>query len=110
MISMKVIEGQKYITIGEVARKIGRTPQTLKNWISWLDNQNEEDKHKYFLPKAITDLDEKNTRYFEEDDVSAFDKFKILIQEGDIDMSDFSITRWGKRGEEIQQRKEENRI
>jgi transposase-like protein len=101
---MKILGDQTYFTIGEVARRIGRLPQTIKNWYKWYENQDEETKEKYPLPKPITDLDAKGTHYFREEDVELLNAFKNSIKYGT--MSDFSSTRWGKRGQEIQQRKE----
>jgi hypothetical protein len=102
---MKNVDGQVYLTIGEVAKRINRIPQTLKNWISWYETQAEEVKAKYPLPQAITDQDTKGTRYFREEDVALFDEFKKSLQYGT--MAEFSITRWGKRGEDIKHRREE---
>lgn len=102
---MKTVDGQKYLTIGEVAREIGRIPQTLKNWLSWYEAQEEEVQTKCPLPKAITDLDTKGTRFFRAEDLPIFHAFKDSLQYGK--MAEFSITRWGKRGQEIQNRKDE---
>lgn len=102
---MKNVDGQRYLTIGEVAREIGRIPQTLKNWITWYDEQPEDIKKKFPLPTPVTDLDTKGTRFFRAEDLPVFQNFKELIKYGT--MANFSVTRWGKRGQKIQQRKEE---
>lgn len=102
---MKNIDGQRYLTIGEVAREIGRIPQTLKNWITWYEDQPEDIKLKFPLPAPVTDLDTKGTRFFKVEDLPVFQNFKDLIKYGT--MAEFSVTRWGKKGQDILKRKEE---
>jgi transposase-like protein len=102
---MKEVGEVKYYTIGEVAQELNRIPQTLKNWIKWHEEQDEETRTKYPLPEAKI-LDAKGTRFYTVEDIAVFEAFKDLVKYGT--MAEFSITRWGKRGQEIQQRKEES--
>lgn len=102
---MKTFDGHNYITIGEVARRIGRVPQTLRYWLEWYSAQSEDFKIRHYLPVPKTDFDTKGTRFFKEEDVTHFETFKHQIKYGM--MADFSITRWGERGKEIRKRKEE---
>lgn len=105
---MKTHDGQTYITIGEVARRIGRVPQTLKYWLEWYDKQDDDFKVRHPLPAPRTDLDTKGTRFFQEADVQVFDDFKhSVVKYGR--MADMSITKWGVRGREIQKRKDDRK-
>lgn len=54
----------KYITIGEFAKRIGVTPQTLRNW----------EKEKYLIPSYVT---EGKTRYYSEELYQSFVKERI---------------------------------
>lgn len=105
---MKTIDNTTYLTIGEVANKIDRIPQTLKNWLNWYESQSEHTKQKFPLPAPITTMDTKGTRYFREEDITMFEQFRDNIKYGT--MSDFSVTRWGKRGKDITERKEEETV
>lgn len=102
---MKIVNEETYLTIGEIAQKIDRIPRTVKNWISWYETQSEEVKVRLPLPTPIVDLDRKGTRYFKEADLPVFEEFRDKIKRGT--MSEYSVTLWGKRGKEIQKRKED---
>lgn len=88
---MKIIDGKKFMTIGEVADMIGRTARTIKNWYEWAE-QSEALKE---LPAIHTHLDKKGTRYFEENDIPALESFRDTIDYGK--MAEYSRTRWGNR-------------
>jgi hypothetical protein len=99
---MKQVDGQTFLTIGEVAKRIERIPQTIKNWIAWYGDQAEDVKRDFPLPIPITDLDRKGTRYFREEDLEIFEQFKEKLKYGTI--AEFSCTRWGERGKNSRRR------
>lgn len=90
----------KLLTIGQVSKLINRTPRTIKHWYNWA----EENGKLNLLPEIII-KDEKGTRYFKEDDIEMFETFKSQITYGM--MSEYNKKNWGKRGKEIERRKEE---
>lgn len=94
---MKRIEDTIYRTIGEVAKMISRGPQTIKNWYAW-----QEQEHTDILPQVFTDLDEKGTRYFRDEDIGLLIHFRDNIKYGM--MADFNREKWGVRGQEMKQK------
>ena len=104
---MRVLDGKNYLTIGEVAKIVERSPQTIKYWYKWYDEQTDAVKSENVLPKTRRDLDAKGTHYFLEDDMEALAVFRDLISYGK--MSEFNNRRWGERGTEIRERKKEPR-
>lgn len=97
---MKRIDDVVYLTIGEVAKMIERGPQTIKNWYAWQDKEQTD-----ILPSMHTDLDAKGTRYFKETDIPLLIHFRDNIKYGM--MADFNRDKWGIRGQEIKNQKEE---
>lgn len=97
---MKTIDGQIYLTIGEVSKRIGRSVQTLKNWYDWKEQHPEAN-----LPEYRTDITARGTRFFNENDLEILEQFRNDVQYGKL--SDVNVTKWGQRGTEILQRKEE---
>lgn len=89
---MKHIDGKVFYTIGEVAKKIERGAQTIKNWYEWAEVNNALD----MLPTVYTNLDAKGTRYFEESDIDKLIDFKKQIKYGM--MADINREKWGARG------------
>lgn len=86
----KLIDGHLYYTIGEVARAVRRSVQTIKNWYEW-DELQPTPK----LPVCHRHLDAKRTRYFRLTDIAAIEAFRNTIKYGD--MAEVSRTKWGKR-------------
>lgn len=86
---------EKYLTIGEVARIIGRSPSTIKNWYEWYNEQSDEVKQVNPLPEYRTDRNEKGTRFFRESDIEILEKFRDSISYGK--MAEISRQKWGKR-------------
>lgn len=93
-----VKDGEEFVTIGNAAKQIKRTPQTIKHWYEWA----KENNHTHELPEMYR-FGSKGTRYFAQKDVKKLIKFRDAVSYGM--MSDYNIKRWGKRGEEIQERK-----
>lgn len=104
---MRTIDGNNYLTIGEVAKIVDRSTQTIKYWYKWYEEQSEDVKSENVLPATRRDLDAKKTHYFLEGDMDALIVFRDQISYGK--MSEFNNRRWGERGTEIRQRKKESR-
>lgn len=81
-----------YITIGDVAKKIGRGVVTIKNWYEWAEKNDCLD----MLPEMRRDLDARGTRFFLESDIDKLIKFRDSIKYGM--MADVSRKKWGERG------------
>jgi len=101
---MKVINGEEYLTIGEVAKIIKRTPYTIKNWYEW--QRKNPDSAGDILPEVYQDVDNKRTRYFAKKDIDKLIKFRDMISYGFF--GEFNAIKWGRRGKEIFQRKRKN--
>jgi len=100
---MKNIDGINYLTIGEVAKQIDRSAQTIKNWYKWKEAAlNPRSKE---LPDFRRDIDKKQTYYFAESVIPELVAFRDDISYGQ--MSEFSVTRWGERGKEIAERRKD---
>ena len=95
---LKIVDGVKYLKIGEVAKKIGKSPQTIKHWYEWMSSGPETDK---VLPKFYI-LDKRLTRFFKEEDLPAIIAFSESVKYGE--MSDFNVGLWGERGQLISER------
>lgn len=80
------------ITIGDLAKEVGRSAATIKNWYEWAEKHDRLDD----LPEMYRDIDKKGTRYFNEDDIPKFIEFRESIQYGM--MADVSREKWGSRG------------
>ncbi|MNN32905.1 hypothetical protein D3C81_1466410 [compost metagenome] len=100
---MRVLKGEIYYTIGEVAKLIKRKPQTIKGWYAWQEEGHEADLPD--LPEVFTNFDTKGTRYFKASDVKQLEAFRDSITHGV--MAEFNRQRWGVRGKEIKNKKDE---
>lgn len=92
-------DSKNLLTIGEIARFIGRGSQTIKHWYEWA----EENDRLSELPNMYR-VGSKGVRYFDENDVGKLIEFRDKISYGM--MSDYNVKNWGKRGEQIQERKD----
>lgn len=95
---MKRINGEIFLTIGEVAEIIGRKGQQIKNWYEWYELQSDEVKAERPLPEVFMNLDKKGIRHFRERDVHMLEAFRDKVKYGE--MSEVSQKKWGKRGAE----------
>lgn len=91
---MKVIEGTDFYTITEVAKKLGVSISTIRNWEDY-----EKEVGYVILPQPRRDLDKKGTRYYTYDAISKFQEFQGSIEYGSLAI--VSRKKWGKRGENI---------
>ena len=73
---MKKVDGVTYITIGELAKRIGRTVITIKAWLDWYEEQSDEIKREFPLPEMRRDLDKRGTRFVDERQLMKFYRFK----------------------------------
>lgn len=86
---MKVIDGEKYLTIGEVSKEIGRGVVTIKNWYEY------KDEYGANLPEMFQHFDKKGTRYFKEKDIPKLIAFRDSISYGQL--AEVSRRKWGER-------------
>lgn len=103
---MKIIDGKKYYKGSEVATKIGRSYITILNWYAALDSEeykNLDEKNLPTLPTPYRNLDERKTRYWDEEGVQQLLEFKNSIKLGDLSFFNRNNV-WGKRGKDIQRR------
>lgn len=100
---MKTINGERFLTIGEVSEIVLRGVQTIKAWYKWAEDNNCTEQ----LPEVHRDIDQKGTRYFRETDLHLMKVFRDSVKYGN--MAEQSRTRWGKRGKEIAARKAKKR-
>lgn len=91
---VKIVDGIRYVKIGEVARIVERSTQSIKLWYDYAKENPEVD-----LPPYRTDLDGRGIRYWKEDDVPKLITFRDTIVRGM--MSDFNVNKWGDKGKAI---------
>lgn len=99
---MKTVEGENYLTVGETAKLVKRSAQTIKSWYKWVETE-ETTLSQAGLPEYRRDLDQKGTYHFKESDIEKLIEFRENISYGQ--MADFNVGRWGKRGKDIESRK-----
>ena len=85
---MKKVDGVLYLSIGEVAKEIGRSTITIKNWIEWYEKQTQEIKEEYPLPEFRRDLDKRQSRYVEKSLVFLFRQFRDSMVYGKLSLFD----------------------
>ena len=85
----ETIDGEDYLSIGGVAKIIGRSPQTIKSWYVWAGDNG------VTLPEIVY-RGGKKTRYFLIDDIPKLEEFRDSIKYGQ--MATVSRTKWGDRG------------
>ena len=90
---MKMFNGDKYLKIGVVAKLLERSPLTIKIWYEYAENEGIE------LPKYLSNLDARKSRFWKESDIPELIKFRDSIEKGT--MSKTTVYKWGKRGEAI---------
>lgn len=91
---MKVIHGEAYYTISEMAHFLNVTISTIRNWEEY-----ERDLGYNVLPQPRRDLDKKGTRFYTYDAVSKFEEFRNNVEYGAL--AKISRRKWGKRGSQI---------
>lgn len=87
---MKIINGEEYLKIGEVAELIDRSPLTIKNWYEWA----EQNDCLYLLPD-MERVGVRQIRYYKRDQITKLLDFRDSIKYGT--MSDFNQDKWGDR-------------
>ena len=87
---IKVKDGVKYLSIGDMSAEIGVTALTLKRWIKWGESKNIEMPERFKFGNSPT-------AYFREDAIEKFRQFRKDVKFGD--MADFNKQFWGKRGQ-----------
>lgn len=89
---MRNLDGENFITIGKVAKMVGRGTSTIKNWYEWAEKHDRLDD----LPEVKTDFDAKGTRYFKESEIQKLIEFRDSVRYGM--MADVNREKWGQRG------------
>lgn len=92
------INGKYYYKIGDVAAICNKKPQTILNWDRYSDILEKEGKER-LVPKAER---LNNQRIYTKEQVKEIEDFSKNMKRGDI--AEYSRTRNGKRGREIQER------
>lgn len=103
---MKVKDGVEYLKIGEVAELLERSPQTIKIWYEWYNEQPEEYRKENPFPEVRQDLDRRGTRYYRRDQSHLLSKFKDEIGYGDL--AEVTREKWGERGQRIKRREKKS--
>lgn len=89
---MRERNGERYITIGKMAKEIDRGASTIKNWYEWAEKHDRLDE----LPEMVTDFDAKGTRFFRHKDIPKMIAFRDNVKYGM--MADVNREKWGIRG------------
>lgn len=93
------MESTKLYKIGEVAKIVGRSPQTISLWYDAVEAGIEVGAE---LPKPKY-LGENRIRYFNQIDIEMLINFRNKVKRGT--MAEFNRNfKWGKRGEDISRR------
>lgn len=92
---MKIIDGVKYLSIGEVSTAVGRGAVTIIRWVNWYSGLSEAEKANLpKLPQPIR-VGSKQIRFFKESDIQSLIAFRDKMSYGV--MADFNRNYWGKR-------------
>lgn len=102
------VDGVEVFSIQKVALVLDVSVNTLKRWYKWFEDDTYEKPKELKLPHCYY-LDSKGTRYIKIQDIALLEDFGNKIQnEYKGVMAEFnSKYQWGKRGVEINNRKEE---
>jgi len=92
---MKEYMGIKYLKMGEVSKLLKRGPQMIKIWYLY----KKEHDNNILLPPYFTNLDARGSRFWKETDIPKLIKFRNSIEKGML--SETTVYKWGKRGENI---------
>lgn len=93
------MENTKLYKIGEAAKIVGRSPQTISLWYDAVEAGIEVGAE---LPKPKY-IGESRIRYFNQDDIEMIINFRNKVKRGT--MAEFNRNfKWGKRGEDISKR------
>lgn len=88
------IDGVKYVSIGVVAERLGKTVQTIRLWSKWSDEQEAQGLERY-IPNEIR-VGNRHIRCFKESDMPKIEEFSKAIKYGSL--SKYNRSRWGARG------------
>lgn len=91
--------GECYITIGTVAKIVGRSVQTIRLWDNWSDDLEANGSDR--LIPASRRVGKNKTRCWPMSEVTLIEVFSKNIQYGDI--AQFSRTRWGEKSNNLKQ-------
>ena len=82
---MKYFEGKNWYKVGEVAQMVERSLPTINVWYNAEAYALENGIHfPFYLPTPRTDLDNRGSRYWSDDDVSKLKKFRDNLMRGDL--------------------------
>lgn len=95
---MRIIEGQKYLTTGDLGAYVNRSPATIAQWCKYSDRLDESGK-KRLIPKPLVITGQ---RLFTKEQALAIREFAESKKYGLL--AEFNRKRLGKRGQEIEKR------
>ena len=90
---MKILDGVKYFSIGEVGALINRSPQMIRLWDVW-STEREEQGLERFIPKPVI-LDNTKTRYWDEFEIGVLMQFADYKKQGIL--KDYSKRQYGAK-------------
>lgn len=98
---MRIINGIELYTVGDIAKLVGRSNQTINIWYKYSDSIREyKMKYDLVMPKCIRI---NGIKYWTKDQLSDINNFANSMKRGSI--SQYTrLNCWGKRGKEIQKR------
>lgn len=95
---MRIIEGQKYHTTGDLGAYVNRSPATIAKWCKYSDRLSDSGKER-LIPKPLV---VNGQRLFTTEQALAVKEFSESKKYGK--MKEFSRSKLGKRGQEIERR------
>lgn len=95
----RVINNVEYFRVGTVADIVGKSRQTIQLWDSYSDSLEDQNKSR-LIPKS-TRIGQNGIRCWNEDEIDMIVTFSKGIKYGDLSV--FSRTRWGERGDNLRQ-------
>lgn len=82
---MKFAEDKNWYKVGEVCQMINRSLSTLNVWYEAEQYANENNIHfPFVLPAPRTDLDNRGSRYWDDEGVNKLKRFRDNLMRGDL--------------------------
>lgn len=106
---MTTVNGVKYYTISEVAKRVGRSAATILNWYKAEEYaQQTENLLSVQLPRPVRDFDLKCSRYWTEEGVLQLIHFRDNINRGEL--AQYNCYLWGERGQHLRERNQARKV
>lgn len=82
---MKFTEGKNWYKVGEVCQMLNRSLSTINVWYEAQDFANENNIHfPFVLPEPRTDLDNRGSRFWDDEGVNKLKRFRDNLMRGDL--------------------------